>query len=57
MQEEFLLVDLRVGQQVVNSRRVSARRPSDNAVDFVTLGEEEFREITSVLTGDSRNQS
>src|ERR1700721_4128011 len=41
---------------VVDSLRVECARPADNPVDFISLGQQKFREIRPVLSGDSGDQ-
>ena len=49
-------VDVRIGLKMIDARRVKRARPANDPVNFVALLEQEIREITSVLTGDTGNK-
>ena len=46
-------VEIRLAFKVCNAFAVVHRRAADDTVDFIALGEEEFRKIGAVLTGDA----
>jgi hypothetical protein len=55
--EKARLVLMRVKIETVDARRVERGRPSLNAVDDIAPFEKETREIGSILSGNSRNES
>ena len=46
-------VEIRLAFKVCNAFAVVHRRAADDTVNFIALGEEEFRKIGAVLTGDA----
>lgn len=56
MKEKAHAVDMRIAVEVVDTRSVERARPTDYAVDLVSLGEEQFGEIGAVLAGDASDE-
>ena len=56
MQEHLHAVDVRVGVKMIDPRGVEGTRPANDAVHFVTFGEQQIGKITAVLPSDSGDQ-
>jgi hypothetical protein len=56
VEEKILVRIVRVLIEMIDAFGVEQRRPPLDAVDFVPLGKEQFREIGAVLSGDSGYQ-
>src|SRR5262249_53768590 len=50
------LVQRDLAGEVFDPLEVLGARPPDDAVDFVTFGEQQVREVAAVLAGDARNE-
>jgi hypothetical protein len=50
------MVQMQFMEDMIDPAGVKTARAPDDPVDFVSLGKQEFREITSVLPGDPGNQ-
>ena len=53
MQNETLILFVRVLIQVVDARGVERRRPTLDAMNFIALIQQELRQIGAVLTGNA----
>ena len=56
MEEKFDTMDMRVLVEVIDAPGIKGAGSSDDAMDFVALFQEEFREIGSVLSGNAGNE-
>ena len=45
-----------ISVKVVDTRSVEGRGPSDDTVNFVTLGKKKLSQVRTILTGDTSNQ-
>jgi hypothetical protein len=48
--------NLRISQKVVDARGIQCRRAADDTMDFIALTEEQFGQVTAVLTRNSRDE-
>jgi hypothetical protein len=53
MHEEFRVAFVPIRKQMIHTLGVKTTGAALDAVDFVTFGEEQFREVRAVLTGDA----
>ncbi|MCY1422674.1 hypothetical protein D9M71_383660 [compost metagenome] len=57
VQDEILVVDMRILVDVVHTLGVEGGSAALDAVDFVALFQQEFCEVGAVLAGDTGNKS
>ena len=56
MQEEVRALDMRVGINVIDARRVERRGPPLHAVNDIAFRQQQLRQISAVLAGDAGNE-
>jgi hypothetical protein len=56
VQEHSDAVYVRIGVEMIDTRRVKRAGASNDPVDFVVFLEQQIRQITSVLARDARDQ-
>ena len=56
VEEELGFRIVRIHVEVIDPGRVECRRPADEAVDLVSLLEEKFRQVRTVLAGNTGNK-
>ena len=57
VQNEVLVLHMRVFVDVVHALRVEGRGAALDAMHFVALGQQELSEVRAVLAGDAGNQT
>jgi len=57
MQKQPCIRRMRINIQMVNARRVESRRASDQSVYFISLAEQQFCKVGTVLAGDTSDKS
>src|SRR5688572_6223338 len=56
MQEQPRRRIMRIDVQMVDAFRTERRRPPDDAMYFITTGQQQLTEVCTVLAGDTRDQ-
>ena len=56
MQKQSHAVDVGIGIKMINAGSVEGAGAANNAMDFVTLLQQQIGQITSILTGDAGDE-